>query len=96
MNSAAYVKTMKNVRYTVDVPSDKQRKRLFEMDIKTKLCSTKKFNNNNNGIIAVRKIKTTLTVNKSAHAGMCILELSKITMYEFHDQGLIELFKTRS
>ena len=37
-----------------------------------------------NGLIAKRKNKVTLTLNKPVYIGMCILELSKVLMYEFH------------
>ena len=37
-----------------------------------------------NDLIAIRKNKVTLTLNKPAYIGMCILELSKVLMYEFH------------
>ena len=35
-------------------------------------------------LVAVRKSKVTLTLNKPAYVGMCILDLSKVLMYEFH------------
>ena len=37
-----------------------------------------------NDLVAIRKNKVTLTFNKPAYIGMCILELSKVLMYEFH------------
>ena len=37
-----------------------------------------------NDLVAVRKSKVTLTLNKPAYVGICILELSKVLMYEFH------------
>ena len=37
-----------------------------------------------NDLVAIRKNKVTLTLNKPAYIGMCILELSKVLMYEFH------------
>ena len=36
-----------------------------------------------NGLVAMRKSKVTLTLNKSEHVGMCILDLSKVLMYKF-------------
>ena len=38
----------------------------------------------NNHLVAIRKNKITLTLNKPAYIGLCILELSKVLMYEFH------------
>ena len=34
--------------------------------------------------VARRKNKVELKLNKPAHTGMCILELSRVLMYEFH------------
>ena len=36
-----------------------------------------------NDLVAIRKNKVTLTLNKPPYIGMCILELSKVLMYEF-------------
>ena len=38
----------------------------------------------NNDLVAIRKNKVTLTLKKPSYIGMCILELSKVLMYEFH------------
>ena len=35
-------------------------------------------------LVAIRKSKVTITLNKAAYIGMCILELSKVLMHEFH------------
>ena len=35
-------------------------------------------------LVAIRKSKVKLTPNKPAYIGVCILELSKLLMYEFH------------
>ena len=37
-----------------------------------------------NDLVAMRKSKVTLTLNKPAYVGMCILDLSKVLVYEFH------------
>ena len=37
-----------------------------------------------NDLVTIRKSKVTLTLNKPAYTGMCILELIRVLMYEFH------------
>ena len=37
-----------------------------------------------NDLVAIRRNKVTLTLNKPADIEMCTLELSKVLMYEFH------------
>ena len=37
-----------------------------------------------NNLVTIWKSKVALKLNKSAYIGMCILELSKVLMYEFH------------
>ena len=48
---------------------------------KPTFVSSKIFNEN---LVAVHKIKETLTLNRPAYVGMCILDLSKTLMYDFH------------
>ena len=37
-----------------------------------------------NDLVAIRKSKVALTLKEPAYVGMCILDLSKVLMYEFH------------
>ena len=37
-----------------------------------------------NYLVAIRKNIVTLTLDKPVYIGMCLLELSKVLMYEFH------------
>ena len=37
-----------------------------------------------NNLVAIRESKRPLKLGKPAYIGMCILELSKVLMYEFH------------
>ena len=37
-----------------------------------------------NDLAGMHKRKVSLTLNKTAYIGMCILELSKVLMHEFH------------
>ena len=38
----------------------------------------------NNNLVAMRKCKITLTLNKPEYLGLCILDLNKVKMFEFH------------
>ena len=52
-----------------------------------KLASKPTFVSNkiiNENLVAIHKIKETLLLNRPAYVGMCILDLSKTLMYEFH------------
>ena len=51
------------------------------MDIKTWLQAKKIFGND---LVTIHKSKVTLTINKPAYIGICILEMSRMLMYEFH------------
>ena len=53
----------------------------FKMDIKTNLYVTKIFDND---LFAIRKSKVTLTLNKQAYVGICMLDMSKALKYDFH------------
>ena len=56
-------------------------KKLLKYTSKPSYVSSKIFNEN---LVAVHKIKETLTLNRPAYVGMCILDLSKTLMYDFH------------
>ena len=81
MNNAVYGKTMENLRKRVDVRLITNKKQLLKMASKPTYVSSKIFNKD---LVAVHKIKETLTLNRPSYLGMCILDLSKTLMYDFH------------
>ena len=81
MNNSVFGKTMENLRKRVDVRLITDEKKLLKMVSKPTYVSSKIFNEN---LVAVHKIKETLTLNRPAYVGMCILDLSKTLMYNFH------------
>ena len=80
-NNASFGKTMENLRKRVDVRLVTDEKKLTKLASKPTYVSSKIFNEN---LVAVHKIKETLTLNRPAYVGMCILDLSKTLMYDFH------------
>ena len=81
MNNSVSGKTMENLRRRIDVRLITDEKKLLKMASKPTYVSNKIFNEN---LVAVHKIKEQLTLNRPAFIGMCILDLSKTLMYDFH------------
>ena len=80
MNSAVFGKAMENVRKHRDiklVKTDKKRNKL----VSEPNFHTMKLIDNNLAIIEMRKVKAQM--NKPIYLGLSILDISKITMYEF-------------
>ena len=65
----------------IDVRLVTSKEKLLKLASKPTYVSSKIFNEN---LVAVHKIKETLTMNRPAYIGMCILDLSKTLMYDFH------------
>ena len=81
MNNSVFGKTMENLRKQVDVRLVTDEKKLDKLTSKSTYVSCKIFDEN---LMAVHKVKETLTLNRPAYVGMCILDLSKMLMYDFH------------
>ena len=80
MNNAVFGKTMENVRKHRDiklVKTDKKRNKL----VPEPNYHTMKLIDNNLAIIEMKKVK--VKMNKPIYLGLSILDISKITMYEF-------------
>ena len=80
MSNAVFGKTMENVRKHRDiklVSTDKKRNKL----VPEPNYHTVKLIDDNLAIIEMKKVK--VKMNKSIYFGLCILEISKIIMYEF-------------
>ena len=81
MNNAVYGKTMENLRNPIDVNLVSNKKDSLKCTSKPSYMSHKIFDND---LVATRKNQVTLTLNRPTYIGMCLLELSKVLMYEFH------------
>ena len=80
MNNAVFGKTMENVRKHRDikfVKTDKKRNKL----VSEPNFHTMKLTDDNLAIIEMKKVK--VKMNKPIYLGLSILDMSKITMYEF-------------
>ena len=68
-------------------------KKVDKLTSKSTYVSSKIFNED---LMAVYKIKETLTLNRPPYVGMCILDLSKTLMYEFHYQYIKKKYGDRA
>ena len=84
MNNSVFGKTMENIRNRVDVKLVNTEEKLRKLVAKPNLKSPPKIFSEN--LVSVHMKKTSLTMNKPVYLGMCILELSKTIMFDFHYQ----------
>ena len=78
MNKAVYGKTMENLRNRIDVRLASNEKNYLKWTSKRSYMRQKIFHNN---LVAIRKSKVTVRLT---NRHMCILDLCKTLMYEFH------------
>ena len=81
MNNSVYGKTFENLRKRVDVRLVTDQNKLSKLASKPTYVNSKIITED---LIAVHKIKETLNLDRPAYIGMCILDLSKTLMYDFH------------
>ena len=81
INNSVFGKTMENLRKRIDIKLMTDEKKLTKLTSKPAYVSSQIFNEN---LVAAHKIKEMLTLNRPAYVGMCILDLSKVLMYNFH------------
>ena len=93
MNNSVLGKTMENLHKQVDVKLVTNEKKLDKLTAKPTYVSSKIFNEN---LMAVHKVKETLTLNRPAYVGMCILDLSKMLMYDFHYNYIKKKYNNRA
>ena len=90
MNNSIFGKTMENLRKRVDVRLVTNEKKLTS---KPTYMRSKIFNEI---LMDVHKVKETLTLNRPAYVGMCIPDLSKTLMYDFHYNYIKKKYDNRA
>ena len=76
-----HCKVIEKLRSRTDVKLASNKKDYLELSSKPSSMSQKIFDYN---LVMICKNKITLTLNKPTYVEMCILELSKVLMFEFH------------
>ena len=81
LNNSVFGKTMENIRSRVNVTLVNSRKKAKTLTAKPNFKKCTIFSEN---LCAIHMGKTQIYFNKPVYLGMCILDISKTTMYEFH------------
>ena len=84
---------MEKLRNRVDVRLVNNKKDYLKWISTPSYLRQKIFDNN---LVVIHKIKTTLTLKKPANIRICVLELSKVPMYEFHFDYLKNKYGSKS
>ena len=81
MNNSAFGKTMENIRKRTDIKLATTEEQVEKYIYKPNYVHRTTFSDN---LVAIHMARTKLYFNKPVYLGMCILDLSKTLMYEFH------------
>ena len=84
---------MENLRNRIDVKVVNNKKDHLKCTPKPSYMSHKIFDNN---LVAIRKSKLALNLSKPAYIGMCILEINKVLIYEFHYDYIKNKYDSKS
>ena len=89
MNNSVFGKTMENIRKRVDIKSVNNREKAEKLTAKPNFKHCNIFSED---LVAIHMKKTKFTFNKPIHLGMCILDLSKTLMYDFHYNYIMQKY----
>ena len=81
MNNSVFGKTMENIRNRKDIKLVTSKQQALKLIAKPNFKHRTIFTEN---LISVHMSKTKLIFNKPVYVGMCILDVSKTLMYDFH------------
>ena len=81
MNNSVFGKTMENIRKRSNIKLETDPDHFLRQTTKPTFVSCKIFHEN---LVAVHMKKNFLLLDKPSYVGMCILDLSKVLMYDFH------------
>ena len=81
MNNSVFGKTMENIEKHVDIKLVTSKKEALKLSAEVNFDRCTIFDEN---LVAVHMKRTKIEYNKPIYLGMCILDLSKTLMYDFH------------
>ena len=91
-NNCIYSKSIENATIKINVKLINDKKKYQKIVNKPNFMSQKIIDKN---FVAVHCLKKVLTLNKPVYVGFCILELSKLLMYQFHYDYILKTFNNK-
>jgi len=89
MNNACFGKTMENVKVRSNIQLITDAKRFLTLVSKPQLETFKILNENT---VLINRIKLSVLLDKPIYARFCILEISKVLMYNFHYDVIVKRY----
>jgi len=89
MNNACFGKTMENVKLRKNIELLSDARQFLKLIAKSQLGAFKTLNENT---VLVNRDKETVLLDKPICAGFCILDLSKVLMYEIHYDVIVTMY----
>ena len=93
MNNSVFGKTMENIRNRVDIKLVNDKKQAEKLSAKPNFNHCNIFSEN---LVAIHMKKTRLVFNKPVYLGICILDISKTLMYDFHYNYIIQKYGNKA
>ena len=87
--NSVYGKTMENLRKKLSVKLVNNEKDYVKYVSRPTFVSQKNLDKN---LVAIHKVKPVLLVNKPISVGFCVLDLSKLLMYDWHHNYFVKKF----
>ena len=81
MNNSVFCKSLENIRKISAIKLVMDKKALIKLSSRRTFVTSKIINDD---LVAIHKSKERLTLNKPAYVGTCILDISKMLIYDFH------------
>jgi hypothetical protein len=92
MNNSVYGKTMENVRKRVNVQLKNKWDGRYGVEALISKPTFKSCTIFNDDLVAIESRLTDITINKPIYIGLCVLDISKILLYDFHYQYMKKKF----
>ena len=93
MNNSVFGKTMENIRNRVDIKLVNNKKQAEKLSAKPNFKHCNIFSED---LVAIHMKKTKLDFDKPVYLGMCILDLSKTLMYDFHYNYIKQKYENKA